>query len=83
MSIRGTVPRSIATGWLYGSTCRSIGWSPRIPADGRRPLAADRAEFEQLYHARRASYQYAHLRLDAGRGGVDALVEQLVDWLET
>ena len=53
----------------------------RMPADGRRPLAADRVEFERLFHARRDAYQHAHVRLDAGRASVDALVEQLVDWL--
>ena len=51
----------------------------RVPADGRRPLAADRESFERLYHARRAAYQQAHIRVDAGRQGVDALVEQLMD----
>jgi shikimate kinase len=56
---------------------------PRIPADGRRPLAADRAGFERLYHLRRAAYEQAHVRLDAERAGVEALVEQLVDWLQT
>jgi shikimate kinase len=55
----------------------------RIPADGRRPLAADRAGLERLYHQRRPFYEQAHMRLDAGRSGVDALVEQLVDWLES
>lgn len=55
----------------------------RVPADGRRPLAADRAGFERLYHQRRAAYQLAHLRLDAGRAGVEALAEQIVDWLGT
>lgn len=54
----------------------------RMPADGRRPLAADRSGFERLYHLRRAAYEQAHVRLDAGRAGVDALVEELVDWLE-
>jgi shikimate kinase len=54
----------------------------RVPNDGRRPLAADRAEFERLYYARRAAYELAHLRLDASRASVDALVEQLIDWLE-
>lgn len=54
----------------------------RIPADGRRPLATDRAGFERLYHQRHASYQLAHVRLDAGRASVEELVEQLVDWLE-
>jgi shikimate kinase len=55
----------------------------RIPSDGRRPLAADRSGFERLYHQRRAAYQQAHVRLDAGGASVGALVEQLVDWLET
>lgn len=53
----------------------------RVPADGRRPLAADREAFERLYHLRRSSYQQAHIRVDAGRQGVDALVEQLMDLL--
>jgi shikimate kinase len=65
--------------WLDVPLERAIA---RMPADGRRPLAADRSEFERLFYARRAAYQLAHLRLDAGRAGVDALVEQLVDWLE-
>jgi shikimate kinase len=65
--------------WLDVPLERAIA---RMPADGRRPLAADRSEFERLFYARRAAYQLAHLRLDAGRASVDALVEQLVDWLE-
>jgi shikimate kinase len=65
--------------WLDVPLDRLVG---RIPADGRRPLAADRAGFERLYHQRRAAYEQAHVRLDAGRASVDALVEQLVDWLE-
>ncbi|HEY8534946.1 MAG TPA: shikimate kinase [Vicinamibacterales bacterium] len=54
----------------------------RVPTDGRRPLAADRERFERLYEARRAAYQHAHVRLDAGRAPVPALVEQLLDILE-
>jgi shikimate kinase len=53
----------------------------RVPAGGRRPLAADREAFERLYHLRRAAYQQAHIRVDAGRQGVDALVEQLMELL--
>ena len=53
----------------------------RLPTDGRRPLAADRVELERLYYQRRASYQQAHLHLDAGRASVDELCEQVVDWL--
>lgn len=54
----------------------------RVPANGRRPLAADRPEFERLYAVRRAAYAEAHHRIDAGRISVDGIVEQLVDWLE-
>ncbi|HWW82304.1 MAG TPA: shikimate kinase [Vicinamibacterales bacterium] len=55
----------------------------RMPADGRRPLAGDRASLERLYHQRRMAYELAHVRLDGSRASVDALVEQLVDWLES
>ncbi len=65
--------------WLDVPLERLVG---RVPADGRRPLAADRPGFERLYYQRRAGYEQAHVRLDAGRASVDALVEQLVDWLE-
>lgn len=76
---RAAINRDGVSVWLEVPLATLI---TRIPADGRRPLAADRASFERLYHQRHASYQEAHLRLDAGRAGVDALVEQLVDWLE-
>jgi shikimate kinase len=65
--------------WLDAPLERVIA---RMPADGRRPLAGDRADLERLYEGRRLAYEQAHVRLDAGRAGVDALVEQLVDWLE-
>jgi shikimate kinase len=54
----------------------------RVPADGRRPLAADRVEFERLYATRRSAYALAHRRIDAGRASVEAIVEELADWLE-
>ena len=45
---------------------------PRIPLDGRRPLAADRAQLERLYAARVDAYRLAHVRVcaaaRAGRG---------------
>lgn len=53
----------------------------RVPRDGRRPLAADRIEMERLYNQRLMAYGQAHLRLDAGRGSVEELVDQIVDWL--
>lgn len=54
----------------------------RVPADGRRPLASDRAEFERLYAIRRAAYEQAHRRVDAGRPSIAAIVEELADWLD-
>jgi shikimate kinase len=53
----------------------------RVPLDGRRPLAADRIEMESLYNQRLMAYSRAHLRLDAGKGSVEDLVDQIVDWL--
>ena len=38
----------------------------RLPADGRRPLAADRIQMEHLFAARRVAYAQAHLRIDVG-----------------
>jgi len=54
----------------------------RVPADGRRPLAADRDELERLFAVRRAAYGLAHYPREPGRAGVQAIVDQLVDWLE-
>lgn len=76
---RAAINRDGVSVWLDVPLDRAIA---RVPVDGRRPLSADRAEFERLYHLRRNAYEYAHVRLDAGRASVDALVEQLVDWLE-
>jgi shikimate kinase len=76
--------RSIINGdgvsvWLDVPLDRLIA---RVPADGRRPLAADRPEFERLFAIRRTAYAESHHRVDAGRAGIQAIVEQLADWLE-
>jgi shikimate kinase len=55
----------------------------RVPVDGRRPLAADRGSLEALYNQRLAAYRLAPVRVDASRGPVDLLVDQIVDGLET
>jgi len=55
----------------------------RVPLDGRRPLAADRGALEALYNQRLAAYRVAPLRVDASRGPVDLLVDQIVDGLDT
>ena len=54
----------------------------RIPADGRRPLAADRAQLERLFAVRQAAYAQAHVRVDAGSTQAEEIAEQIVDRLE-
>ncbi len=54
----------------------------RIPADGRRPLAADRVQMAILYETRRLAYQHAHIRLDAAAARTEELIEQLCEQLE-
>lgn len=51
----------------------------RIPADGRRPLAADREQMERLFAARQAAYAQAHLHLDAGTARAEEIAERILD----
>jgi shikimate kinase len=51
----------------------------RTPADGRRPLAADRLQIEQLFAARQAAYSLAHLRVPVGTMAAEAVAEQIAD----
>jgi shikimate kinase len=50
-----------------------------VPADGRRPLAADRAQMERLFAVRQAAYAQAHVRIDAGAAPAEAIAEQIFD----
>ena len=52
----------------------------RVPRDGRRPLAADRAALEQLYQRRQLAYAQAHVRIDSSRPVPEA-VELLLEWI--
>jgi shikimate kinase len=54
---------------------------PRIPLDGRRPLAADRAALERLYSARVDTYRMAHLRVNASRSSPGVVAERILDAL--
>ena len=51
----------------------------RIPADGRRPLAADRSQLERLFAIRQAAYAQAHIRVEAGAAAAEEIAEQIVD----
>lgn len=54
---------------------------PRIPLDGRRPLAADRPALERLYAARVDTYRLAHLRVSASRVSPGVVAERILDTL--
>jgi shikimate kinase len=53
----------------------------RVPADGRRPLAADRVQMERLFQLRQLAYAHAHVRIDAA-APVPEVVERILDWIE-
>jgi shikimate kinase len=66
-----------AVAWLDIPLARVLD---RVPADGRRPLASDRAAMEQLYARRQLTYAEAHIRVDATRP-VSEIVERLMEWI--
>jgi shikimate kinase len=51
----------------------------RLPVDGRRPLASDRAQMERLFASRQLAYAQAHLRVDAHGTRAEAVVERIMD----
>ena len=66
-----------AVAWLDVPLERVI---ERVPADGRRPLASDRTQMEQLYTRRGAAYSQAHIRVDAARP-IPEIVERILEWI--
>lgn len=64
--------------WLDIPLARVI---ERVPADGRRPLASDRTQLEQLFARRQLAYAHAHLRVDAA-GPVPEVVERVLAGIE-
>jgi len=52
---------------------------PRIPLDGRRPLAASREQLEHLYAARVESYRLAHVRIPAAGLRADDVVDRILE----
>jgi shikimate kinase len=67
-----------AVAWLDLSLAQVI---ERVPADGRRPLASDRAQMEQLFTRRQLAYAEAHVRVDAARP-VAEVVGRLLEWID-
>jgi shikimate kinase len=66
-----------AVAWLDVPLTRILD---RVPPDGRRPLASDREQMEQLFVRRQAAYCLAHVRIDASRP-IDEVVERLLEWI--
>jgi shikimate kinase len=52
---------------------------PRIPLDGRRPLAADRVHLERLYASRVEAYRAALLRVSAAHLPTSKVVDQILE----
>jgi shikimate kinase len=51
----------------------------RIPVDGRRPLAADRASMERLFAMRVTAYASASIRVEAGGVAPEAVAERIIE----
>jgi shikimate kinase len=51
----------------------------RLPADGRRPLAADRLQMERLFALRQIAYAAAQLRVDARGAHPEAVAERIIE----
>jgi shikimate kinase len=51
----------------------------RLPADGRRPLAADRAQMERLFAVRQIAYASAQFRIDARGTRPEAIAERIIE----
>ena len=51
----------------------------RIPLDGRRPLAADRATLDRLFAARTAGYRLARVRVDASAARPEEIAERIIE----
>ena len=66
-----------AVAWLHVPLSKVI---ERVPTDGRRPLAADRVQMEQLFERRQLAYGHAHVRIDASRP-LPEVVERLLEWI--
>ena len=67
-----------AVAWLDLSLAQVI---ERVPVDGRRPLASDRAQMEQLFARRQLAYAQAHVRVDASKP-VPEVVGRLLECID-
>jgi len=76
---RSMISRDGVAIWLDVPLAELVG---RMPADGSRPLVADRTQLERLYATRVESYQLAHVRLVSTHLTVDDVVDRALEALE-
>ena len=75
---RGAINMDGVSVWLDVPLEELVG---RLPADGRRPLAADRVQMERLYAVRQVAYANAQLRIDARGAHPEAVAERILEAL--
>jgi shikimate kinase len=75
---RGAINLDGVSVWLDVPLEELVG---RLPADGRRPLAADRVQMERLYAMRQVAYANAQLRIDARGAHPEAVAERILEAL--
>jgi shikimate kinase len=51
----------------------------RLPQDGRRPLAADRASLERLFAIRSTAYSSARFRIDASAAPPEEIADRILE----
>lgn len=76
---RAAIRRDGLTVWLDVPFAEVLA---RLPADGRRPLAADRAHMERLFAARRAVYAEADVRIEVHRAAAEEVAERIMESLQ-
>ncbi len=54
----------------------------RLPADGRRPMAADRTQMERLFAMRQTAYANARVRIDARGAHPEEVAERILEQIE-
>ena len=79
--LTGPAGKAASHARLLGVSAAAVQVIERVPADGRRPLASDRAQMEQLFTRRQLAYAQAHVRVDAARP-VAEVVGRLLEWID-
>ncbi len=76
---RATINRDGVSVWIDVPLVDVIS---RIPLDGRRPLAATRADLERLYASRVDTYRLAHVRVPGSRVPAHVTVDRILEAIQ-